>query len=70
MTEQNYQFRTSLNFWGSICITLTFLFKINFMGRLKEWQWAHQSALLLANLYMEYFERKALASAMNPLGMV
>ena len=42
VTEQYYQYRTSLNFWGSFCIMLTFLFKINSMNRLKEWLWALQ----------------------------
>ena len=65
MTEQYYQYRTSLNIWGSVCITLTFLFKINSMSRLREQLWAHLSPIV-ANLYMEYFERKTLMSAINP----
>ena len=35
-TEQYYQYRTSLSFWGSVCIILTSPFKINSMSRLKE----------------------------------
>ena len=41
-TEQYYQYRTSLNFWGSVCIILTSLLKINSMSMLKEWLWGLQ----------------------------
>ena len=41
------QYRTSLNFWGSVCTILTSLSKINSMNRLKEWPWDLRSALKL-----------------------
>ena len=47
MTEQYYLFRPSLNFWGSVGIIHTFLFKTNFMNRLKKHQWDHWSVPLL-----------------------
>ena len=46
-TEQYCQFRTSLNYWGSVCTIPTFLFKINFMSRLRSQQWDLWSASLL-----------------------
>ena len=63
-TEQYYQCRTSLNFWGSVCIILT-SFKINSMSRLKEWLLTPVISIV-ANLYMEHFEREALWSASTP----
>ena len=47
MTEQYYQFRTSYNGWGSVCIILTFLSKTSFMSRLRMHLWDHQSVPLL-----------------------
>ena len=47
MTEQYCQFRTSLNYWGSVCTIPTFLFKTNFMSRLRAHQWDLWSAPLL-----------------------
>ena len=37
--DEKLQDRTSLNFWGFVCIILTSPFKINSMSRLKEWLW-------------------------------
>ena len=34
-TGQYCQYRTLLNFWGSVCIILAFLFKTSFINRLK-----------------------------------
>ena len=70
MTEQYYQFRTSLNFWGSVCIIFTSLFKINSMNRLKEWHWAHWQALLLPICTWSILREKLLHLLSVPLGMV
>ena len=62
-TELYYQYRTSLNFWGSFYIIHT-SFKINSEAAL-----GSPVSLIVTNLYMEHFEREAHQSASNPLSI-
>ena len=52
------------------CLHNTFLFKTNSMSRLRVQQWGSPVSPIVANLFMEDFERKALMSPIYPQGLV
>ena len=66
MTEQYCWYRTSLNYWGSVCTILTFIFKKKFYEQIEGVAMGSPVSPIVANLFMEDFERKALASAIQP----
>ena len=70
MTEQYCQYRTLLNYWGSVCTILTFLFKTKFYEQIEGAAMGSPVSPIVANLFMEDFERKALVSVSHSQGMV
>ena len=68
MTEQYYQFRTSLNCWSYVHIILTFLFKTSSMSRLRVWQGDHQLVPLMPFCIWNVLREKPLHLLLTPLG--
>ena len=71
MTEQHYQFGTSLNFLGLCLHNTYFTFQNKFYEHVEEVAMGSPISPIVANLYMEHFERKALRSNYkSPMDMV
>ena len=68
-TELYYQYRTSLNFWGFVCIIHTFSFQNKFYEQIEGVAMGSPVNPIVANLYMKHFEREAICSASNPPGI-
>ena len=56
------------SYWSSVSKTLTSLSKASSMNRLRVLPWVSPVSPIVANLYMEYLEQKALSTAPNPPG--
>ena len=51
-----YQYRASLNFWGSVCIPYTSPFKTKFYEQVEDAAIGSSVSPIVASLYMEHFE--------------
>ena len=70
MTEQYCWYRTSLNYLGFCLHNTYFSFQNKFYEQIEGAAMGSPMSPTVANLFMEDFERKALASASHPQGMV